>query len=430
MNTFEECAATYGDVVRVSFAGFQQVMVFHPDYVRQILIDQPEKVTKSRLQQRLLGIFHGNSLTNSDGEFWKRQRKLMQPTFHTKRIQSYMETMASHTTETIDRWQIGETYDMFSEMVNLTLSIVGATLFGTDITNTADRVNKAIRTLQDYVMRKAPAMVPLPIWVPLPYHKRTQQAIEELRTVVTELIEQRRKAKEDRGDLLSMLLLSMDEEGDVGGGQMSDIQARDEAISMLIVGHVTTSAALSWAFSEIGQHPEVEAKLIEELDTVLGGSAPTMQDMRQLKYLDMVVKETLRLHPPSWAMPRDVVEDIEVGDYLIPKGTGLLFCEHVMQRDARWFPEPNRFMPERFAEGWENNVPKCAYMPFGIGAHNCIGQIFATMEIQMILAIIYQRYKMTLAPGQEIVSSAMMTQRPRDGVRMQVGARQALAQTA
>jgi cytochrome P450 len=211
---------------------------------------------------------------------------------------------------------------------------------------------------------------------------------------------------------------------------MDSFQVRDEAISMLIVGHSTTSALLTWALYELSQHPDVEAEVLVELDAVLAGRAPTIQDMRQLKVLDKVIKETLRLYPPSWAMPRDVVADIELGDYRIPKGTGILFSQHVMHRDPRWFPEPQRFLPERFVDGWEANVPKCAYMPFGHGSHICIGQVFATTEAQLILAMLLQRFRLTLVPGQQVVASPLITQRPRDGLRMRIEQRHPVVASA
>ncbi len=423
MQTFETCARTYGDVVRINFAGIRQTMIFHPDHVHQILLEQPEKISKSKIQQRLLGLFHGNSLTNSDGPFWQRQRKLMLPAFHSRRIQTYVETMVSHTETLIQSWQVGAVYDVADEMADLTLGIVGAALFGVDIAQAARRIEQAIHTMDSYTMRKAPALLPLPIWVPLPYHRRAQRAIAELRALVTGFIESRRASGEDRGDLLSMLLLAVDEDDEHGGGQMTNLQARDEAISLLIVGHITTSSALTWILSEIARHPEVEARLLAELETVLGGRAPTMQDIRQLKYLDMVIKETLRMHPPSWAMPRDALEDIEVGEYLIPKGTGILISTQVMHHDPRWFPEPERFLPERFADGWEKTIPKCAYMPFGMGPHSCIGQTFATTQMNVILAMILQRYRLLLEPGQVIVPAALQNQRPRDGLKMRIMAR-------
>jgi cytochrome P450 len=427
MNTFEECARTYGDVVRISFGGFPQTMVFHPDYVRQLLIDEPETITRSHFQTRLLRVFHGNSLVNSEGDFWKRQRRLAQPAFHNNRLRVYAENMVDDISRFINRWQIGKTYDMSEEMIHLTLGNVSHIFFGADVTATAAQIETTLNTIQEYVMRKAPALLPLPIWIPLPHHRKTQQAIRDLRALVMNFIQARRASGEDSGDLLSMLLMAMDEDNEHGGGQMTDMQARDEAVSMLIVGHQTTANALTWALYEIAEHPEVEAKLLAELNMLLAGRAPSMQETRQLKYLDMVIKESLRLHPPSFAMPRDAVQDIHVGEYVIPKGTGILFSQQVMHRDVRWFPEPDRFLPERFTEGWENKVPKCAYMPFGIGPHHCIGQGFATVEMHVILAMILQRYRLSLVPGQEIVASPLISQRPRDGLFMTVQEREAIS---
>lgn len=217
-----------------------------------------------------------------------------------------------------------------------------------------------------------------------------------------------------------MLLLAMD---DTNSG-MSDRQARDEAITLFIAGYETNSNALTWTLHLLSQYPEVLTRLQEEVDSVLQGRAPTFEDLRGLSYTDMALKEALRLRPPVWAILRQVVEDMHIGGYIIPKGSYLELSPHATHRDARWFPEPEKFLPERFSEGWEKRIPKSAYFPFGMGPRVCIGQAFANMEAQIILAMIVQRCELSLVPGQQIVAQPLIAQRPRYGLRMVVTERQ------
>lgn len=420
MATLEVYAREYGDVVRITFGGTQRFLIFSLEAAYQLLIDQPEKVVKARGQKQVFGEFTGNGLINSDGEFWKRQRKLVTPAFHAKRIQAYADKMIGYTETMLQSWQNGQTLDVAHEMMTLTLSIVCDTLFNVQLKETAERIGSYVTITQNLANRKLAAILPLPMWVPTPQHRIERRAIRELFALVMDFIEARRATGEDRGDLLSMLLLAVDEDREQGGGQMTDLQARDEAMTLLIVGHETSANALAWTFYELAQYPDICNKLVAELDAVLGGRAPTVQDLRQLPYLDKVIKESLRLHPPAWIITREAAEDIQLGDYLIPKGSLIEICTHVMHRNPRYFPDPTRFDPERFDTAAEKNLPKTAYLPFGAGPRYCIGQMFATMEIQIILAMVLQRYKLTLVPGQEVVAMPLVALRPRDGVRMVV----------
>lgn len=420
MQTYERYAAQYGDVVRVALGGRERYIITDPALAHQLLVNETDKVCKSKAQKQVFGAFTGNGLINSDGDFWKRQRKLAQPAFHAKRIAAYVDKMTDYTAQMMAHWQAGSTVDVAHEMMQLTLSIVCDCLFSVNVRAMAERIGDAVTVTQQLANRKLAALLPLPLWFPTSQHAIERRAIHDLHALVMSFIESRRKTGEDRGDLLSMLLLAIDEDKEHGGGQMTDAQARDETVTLLIVGHETSANALAWTFYELARHPDVEAKLNDELHTVLGGRAPSAQNIRQLKYLDMVIKESLRLHPPAWVITREAATEIRLGDYTIPRGSTIEICQHVIHRDPRLFPDPLRFMPERFDEGRESNLPKGAYLPFGTGPRYCIGQMFATMEMQVILAMVLQQVHLTLERPDEIPPLPMVVQRPRGGVPMRV----------
>jgi cytochrome P450 len=419
-----ELARTYGDVVYIKMNSTRLYFLFHPDYIHQILVEEPHKVNKTGLQKKVMGEFTGNGLVNSDGDYWKGQRKLATPAFHTKRIKAYADVMIKHTDDAIQRWESGQQYDMAHEMMKLTLDIVSETLFGADMRGLEDQIGDSVTVTQGMANRKMAPGITLPRWLPTPQRQAEVRAIKDLRDLIMGVIRTRRESEEDRGDLLSMLLMAADEDGN---GRMSDEQVYDEASTLFIAGHETTANAMAWTLYLLSGNPDAQARLIEEVDTVLQGRTPTLEDLRQLKYTDMVLKESMRLHPPAWGMVRAAVEDITVGGYTIPAGSTVMFSQHVTHRDPRWFAEPERFIPERFAEGWEKNTPKYAYFPFGAGPRFCIGQSFAQMEAQLILAMLIQRCQFTLVPGQEIVAQPFIAQRPRDGVKMIVSQRESVA---
>src|SRR5260221_5795200 len=230
------------------------------------------------------------------------------------------------------------------------------------------------------------------------------------------IIDERGKSNEDTGDLLSMLMAEQDDEGN----RMTDRQLRDEAVTIVLAGHETTANALAWAWYLLSQHPEIETKLHAELDSVLGGRLPTLKDLGQLPYLDMIIKETMRLYPPIPIIGRMATEDIEVGGYLVRKGLGITISPHVIHRDPRWYPEPDEFRPERFSAENEKKIPKGAYLPFSNGPRVCIGNSFASMEANLLLATMAQQYRLTLMPGQEVVPQATLTLRPKENMRMKV----------
>ena len=412
-----DLAHTYGDIVHITLGSTHYYFFIHPDHIHQILVEEPHKVNKTRLQKKVTGEFFGNGLVNSDGEYWKQQRKLATPAFHTKRIQTYADTMIKHTNNAIQSWQSGRQYDMAREMMKLTLGIVSETLFGADVHGIEDRVGDVITVTQEMANRKMAPGITLPNWLPTPRRLTELRAIQELRDLIMGIIRSRRESDEDRGDLLSMLLMAGDEDGN---GRMSDEQVYDEAVTLFVAGYETTANALAWTLYLLSKNPDAQTQLVAEIDTVLQGRTPRLEDLRQLTYTEMVIRESMRIHPPLWSIIREAVEEITVGHFTIPVGSTILFSPHVTHRDPRWFAEPDRFIPERFSEGWEKRIPKYAYFPFGAGPRFCIGQSFAMMEAQLILAMITQRCQLTLVPGQEIVPQPYIAQRPHNGVRMTV----------
>jgi cytochrome P450 len=408
-------ARTYGDIVHMRWVNRHAYFISHPDYVRQVLVDEADKFYKAPIYRDLLSYFLGNGLLTSDGDFWRRQRKLAQPAFHTKRIQSYAGVMVDYTVRLLSEWQPGRTRDLNRDMARLTLSIVAKTLFNADIEKDANRIGNALTDILEVTTKRiqSPIQV-IPDWIPTEGNKRRKAAVRELDTIVLGMIEQRRAANEDQGDLLSMLMLARD---DTDQG-MTDRQLRDEAVTIVLAGHETTANAISWTWYLLAQHPEAEAKLHAELDRVLGSRLPTTDDLRHLLYVEMVIKESMRLYPPIPSIARLAMEDVVIGGYPVPKGMIVSMAPHVIHRDPRWYPEPDEFRPERFTREFEKSLPKCAYLPFSTGPRICIGNSFAMMEAVLILATIAQRYRLGLVAGQTITPHAALTLRPQPNIQM------------
>ena len=410
--------AEYGDVWHRLDGDMHQYSIANPDMIHEILVKQAPLFVKGPVytsERGGLARFMGQGLVTSNGEFWKRQRRLVAPAFHTQRIAAYADTMVDYTLDRIDGWQDGATVDIDDEMMQLTLLIVGRTLFDADTSTTVNQVKRAV----DVVQKASNTASLLPYWTPTPLRIRSYLANRMLDKIVYRFIDQRRATGEDRGDLLSMLLLSEDEDGE----RMTDKQARDEAVTLILAGHETTANVLNWTWWLLAQYPQAEAKLHRELDDVLRGQPPALQDLRRLPYSDMVIKESMRLMPPVWTVSRVNWEATDVCGYTFPPGTGsqiLIYCVH---RNPDIWDKPNEFIPERWAEDSIDDIPKYAYIPFGGGPRICIGNSFATMEANLLLATIAQRYRLHLIDGVEIVPQPYITMFPRDGLPMRLEAR-------
>jgi cytochrome P450 len=409
----QQIAHEYGDVVKFNIGPFTTYLLNHPDYIHQVLVTDAKKFQKSFIFKLILSKYLGNSLVSSDGDFWKKQRKLMQPAFHHNRIQSYAQTMVDYTVKLMEDWD--DEVDIDVEMMNVTLRIAGKTLFDADIEEAGD-VQEAMNLFQETLGKAVKSPPILPDWLPTQDNRNRKRINQMLDNVVLKIIAERREqGNEDRGDLLSMLMQATYEDGE----HMSDKQLRDEVLTLFIAGHETTAIALSWSLYLLATHPEAEQKIMEELDTVLGGRLPEMRDMPRLTYTNMVIQEAMRLYPPAWQTQREALEDVEIGGYTIKKGSTIMVSPFLTHRDARWWENPDEFIPERFApENMEQH--KYAYFPFGGGPRICIGNQFAMMEAVLVLATLMQRCTFTLAPGQDIQPAPLVTLRSTNGIKMWV----------
>jgi cytochrome P450 len=406
-------------------------MVNNPDYIREVLVTKADSFPKAERDITILSKFLGNGLLTSEGDFHKKQRKLAQPVFHRQRIQSYAETMVAYTNQVVGNWRDGESRQICDEMMSLTMFIVAKTLFDADMDDMAgevETIGQAIEDLQAISNAEYRTFIILPEWVPTRNNRLRKKGRAVMYGIIDRLIAERRATAvngriADTGDLLSMLLLAQDEDGRT----MTDNQVRDELVTLFAAGHETTSNALAWSWYLLSQHPDVEARLHREVDEVLNGRLPTLQDLPQLPYTEMVLKESMRLYPPAWTLnTRQAVEDTAVGDYLIPKDRLIFVSPYVMHRRPEFFPDPERFDPERFTPGNEKELPRYAYVPFGAGPRVCIGNSFAMMEAHLILATIAQRFRLELDPAQEIELNPLITLSPKYGLKMRVIKREKL----
>ena len=415
--TLLQLAREYGDVVYFRLGPQRAILFNRPTHVQDLLITNAHKFTKSRLLQRAK-ILLGEGLLTNEGKFHLRQRRLAQPAFHRDRLKAYSQVMAEYADRAASRWQEGETRDMAQEMMRLTLAVVAKTLFSADVESEASEVGQALTDvlgLFDLMLVPGTAFLQ---HLPLPAMRRFNRALKQLNGIIYGIIREHRESGKDAGDLLSMLMMAADDQGD--GSRMNDKQLRDEAMTLFLAGHETTAVALTWTWYLLSQHPQAAAKLREELETVLDGRLPAFDDLPRLPYTEMVMAESMRLYPPAWGISRLAIEAHEIDGFPIAKGTLCLLSPYVMHRNPVFFADPERFDPERWMPEARETRPKYSYFPFGAGARICIGERFAWTEGILILATIAQKWKMNLAPDQQIAHLAQITLRTRYGMRMQL----------
>jgi len=417
LDYFSAMAQKYGDVSGMRIGNFRSLFVNHPDLIDDVLVNNARKFHKGRILQANKYLF-GEGLLTSEGDFWLRQRRLAQPAFHRARINAYAATMAEYTAQLFSTWQDGEERDIHEEMMQLALRIVGKTLFDADVTQDAKEVGETL----DLLLRMAANFgrtVLVPLWVPTPRNLRAKLGVHRLEKVIYRIISARRASGRDTGDLLSILLQVQDEDGT----RMSDRQLRDETITLFLAGHETTANTLSWSWWLLAQNPAVEKKFHEELDGVLGGRIPTVEDLPKLNYLNHVLTESLRLYPTAWGMARLANEEHEIAGYPVHPGYGVAFAQWVVHRDPRWYDAPLEFRPERWENGLAKRLPRFAYFPFGGGPRQCIGNTFALMEASVVLATIGQKFRFRLVPGHKVTPLASITLRPKDGIQVKLETR-------
>ncbi|HEX8906470.1 MAG TPA: cytochrome P450, partial [Longimicrobiaceae bacterium] len=350
----------YGDVARFRFGPRRVYLLAHPELIRDVLVTNHRNFIKSKALQRARVVL-GEGLLTSEGEHHLRQRRLAQPAFHRDRIAALGRTMVEYVSRAGETWRAGGELDVVREMNRLTLAIAGKTLFGANVEAEADEIGRALTTALEAFKRLTNPLGPILDRLPLPTTIRVKRATERLDATIYRMIDERRRSGEDRGDLLSMLLAARDEEGD--GGGMTDLQLRDEALTLFLAGHETTANALAWTWHLLAQHPDAEARLHAELDEVLAGRDPAVDDLPRLPYTRAVLAESMRLYPPAWTIGREPLEEFEAGGYRVRAGTVVLTSPWIVHRDPRWWPEPERFDPGRWTPEQEAERPRFAYFP-------------------------------------------------------------------
>uniref|UniRef100_A0A7V4XUD2 Cytochrome P450 n=1 Tax=Acidobacterium capsulatum TaxID=33075 RepID=A0A7V4XUD2_9BACT len=413
---FEYLQETYGSMSHYRIANSDVFVVHEPEFIREILVNQADKFIKERTQKRMK-ILLGNGLITSDGEFHKRQRRIAAPAFHRQRIQAYGSVMTDRALAMREAWQPGKEIGALAEMMRVTLQIVARTLLNTDVTAEVQQINDEVNAIMDlYNFLVALPRAEAYLHWPIPGLMRFRRARKRLDAVVYRIIAEHRQEKTDGGDLLSMLLRSRDDEADHSG--MTDEQVRDEILTIFLAGYETVATALTWTWYLLAQNPEAEARMHEEIDTVLQGRTPTLEDLPQLKYVEMVFAESMRLYPPAWAMGRQATADVELGPYRLPAGSYVFFSQYIIQRNPEYWPDPLEFRPERFSVDQKAARSRFIYFPFGAGSRQCIGESFAWMEGVLVLATIAQKWRLRLIPGQQIELQPKITLRPKPEIRM------------
>jgi cytochrome P450 len=412
----EKLRHDYGDIVRVRIINLRVCVVAHPEGIKHVLQDNHRNYRKS-FDYQILARLLGQGLVTSEGSLWLRQRRLMQSMFHRQKISGFGAMMVDCTLEMLDRWRLlaqrQEPFDVATEMMRLTLQIVGRALLSMDLTAQADLIGRNMTIANErFGNMGLAAFVP---WLPTPGNARFKKATRVLRKIVLDLIAERRRDGRDHGDLLSMLLAVRDEETGEG---MRDEQLRDEILTLILAGHETTATGLSWTWYLLSENPDAERKLHAELDQVLNGRPPSVSDLPNLNYTAMVIDEAMRLYPPVWAVGREAIGDDEIMNYRVPKGCNVLLSQWLAHRHPAFWDNPDCFQPERFSAERASGRPHYAYFPFGGGPRLCIGNLFALTEARIVLATVAQSYRLRVSPDHPVEPQPLVTLRARYGVKV------------
>ncbi|HEV2149383.1 MAG TPA: cytochrome P450 [Longimicrobiaceae bacterium] len=414
LGTLERLVRDHGDVAGMRFGPRRVTLLGHPELVREVLVTRHKSFIKSYALQRAR-VLLGEGLLTSEEPLHLRQRRLAQPAFHRERIAAYAADMVAYAARMAEEWRDGAETDVAREMNRLTLGIAGKTLFGAEVEGEAEEIARALTEALGLFKRLTNPLGPLLDRIPTPATRRMRRARTRLDDTIHRIIADRRAEGTDRGDLLSMLLLAQDTEGE--GGGMTDLQLRDEALTIFLAGHETTANALAWTWYALAGAPEAEAALHAELDGVLGGRLPTADDLPALPYTRAVLAEAMRLYPPAYLIGRQPLHDMEIGGYRVEEGSIVLTSPWITHRDARWWPDPLRFDPGRWSPEREAEQPRFAYFPFGGGPRKCIGEGFAWAEGILVLATLARRWRVRPVPGHPVEMEPTITLRPRHGIR-------------
>lgn len=424
LESLRACALQYGDLVPLRLFRKRFLFVSRPDYVAHVLATSHQKVAKG-VARRSDHILLGDGISLREGDAWRRSRRLMQPAFRHDRLAAYGEEVVALTERAIEGWREGESRDVYADFSRLTMAIVGQALLGVDVAGEdADLADELTRALATRDAHARTLSMLLPGWLPTPSNLRMWLARRRLDRILQKIVERRRAARRVTADgadepvpddLLSLLLSSGDEDGGFETGE----HARSEMLTIFVGGHETVADLLAWTWYLLALHPEIEARLVAELDEVLGGRSPSTSDLPRLRYASMIVAEVLRLYPPAPVLIREAVAELEIGGYKVARGTEIVMSPWVLQRDPRFFDEPEVFDPNRWADGLASRLPRYSYFPFGGGPRLCLGRSFATLEATLVLAVVAQRFHLDLVPGHPVVAEPIPTLHPKYGVLME-----------
>lgn len=412
LSIFSAWAEEFGDIFYYRAAWLPVYFLNHPDLIEEVLVRNPRNFLKDRVIRNSRWFF-GQGLLTSEGDFWLRQRRLSAPAFHRERVSSYARIMTDYAGQMLETWQDGETRDIHQEMMRVTLRIVVRTLFNVEAEQT-EQISSAMNFVMQNTTGIRMLFPPIARYLPTPQMIGFRRAVKRLDETVYGIIAQHREHEQDSSDLLSTLMHARDEDE----SRMSDEQLRDEVLTFLLAGHETTALALTWTWHLLAQHPEVELQLHSELDRVLGNHVPNFSDLPALNYCDRVIEESMRLYPPAWSLARTVISDFELRGYTIPAGANVVMSQWIMHRNPKYFPEPEKFDPDRWRTERSQKLPRFAYFPFGGGPRQCIGASFATMEATLLLATIAQRFRLNAIADHLVQPVPSFTLRPRYGIKM------------
>jgi cytochrome P450 len=393
-----------------------------PDYIEHVLLDNHQNYIKGRFSDALLGPIVGEGMLTSEGAAWRRLRRIAAPAFHQRSVARFVDDMVHCTAAMLERWKgRSEPFNIASDMTELTLDIITRSMFSTDISSEVTRLRQLIQTVLQLTFPGTADLLGLPGWIPRMRSRTKQRAIAELDKLVEHILASRRQEADENGDLLSLLLAARDEET---GEALSHRQLRDEIMTIFLAGHETTANALAFTWYLLATHPEVDARLQEELTHVLDGRAPVYADVARLRYTRMIFEETLRLYPPAYQIGRTALGPDVIGGVTVPKGAVVTIHTYVTHRNPTLWPDPERFDPERFTPERSAGRHRFAYLPFGGGPRICIGQGFAMAEAVVVIASVAQRFRLSLVPGHSVQPVGLFTLRAKDGVWVTAAPRQ------
>ncbi len=406
---FLDEVATHGDIVSYRVAGQRFTAVLHPDQIEQVLVSDNDRFRRWAGEEwgNTFAGYASDGLLLTEGDQWRRQRRLIQSAFTPARIESHRDAIVAEAQRTVQQWEDGERLDLNEEMSALTLRILTRSLFDLDIEGRGDVVRRAAETLNGRANAQNLSAF-LPAWVPTPTNRRLHRAMGALESLLEELIETRRDDSANRNDLLSLLLAAEADDG----ATLSEREIRDQLITFLFAGHETTALALTYALHAIGHNPAVGQRLREEIAAVTGGDPPGLSELPELSYTDRVLTETLRLYPPAYALFREATEDVAVGGYRVPEGSKLTLPQIHVHRDERFYDDPETFRPERWTDAFEATLPEYAYFPFGGGPRHCIGMRFAKMELELVLPTIISQVSIDPIGDEEVAFDTGITLQP------------------